>query len=155
MDESYCIAPADHPSIGGEVNEFIRRLQTEPRFFGPSARANPKPSRRLRDALCERGGFRLAAVEHGSIVGLARVDGAGELYIAVEAEHRGRGIGKALGRMAAIRAVELGYPRLVLMTTRRSHAAQRVGEELGCIVVHGHHGRTELILDLIDAELTA
>jgi GNAT superfamily N-acetyltransferase len=155
MDETYCIAPADHPSICGEVREFVCRLQTEQRFFGPTARRNPKPSRSLVDALCRRGGFRLAAVEHGKIIGLARVDDDGELFIAVDAEHRRHGIGTALGRMAAIRAVDIGHRRLVMRTTRRSHAAQRVGEELGCVVIHGHRGRTELILDLMTVERIA
>jgi GNAT superfamily N-acetyltransferase len=155
MADEICIAAADHPSLDGDVDTFLRRLGAEPRFFGPSARSNPKPSRSLIASLSGRGGFKLAAVECGRIVGLARVDGAGELFMAVDAEHRARGIGSALGRSVAVRARQLHYTRIVMRSTQRSRAARRIGEELGCVVVDGHHGRTEFIIDLLPAEQIA
>lgn len=143
------LVAADHPSLAGDIEAFLDRVHSEHRFFGPTARSNPKPFRSLMTSLRERGGFRMAAVECGRIVGLARVDGTGELFIVVGPEHRGRGIGTDLGRAMADRARQLHFTRLVLRTTRRSHAARRVGEELGAVVLHHGRGRTELILDLL------
>lgn len=142
------IIAADHPSLGGDIDDFLDRVQREQRYFGPSARTNPKPSRTLVDALRRRGGFRMAAMLDGRIVGLARIDGAGELFIAVGPGHRGVGIGTALGRAAAERARELHYGRIMMRSTRRSRAARRVGEALGCIIVDRERGRTDLIIDL-------
>ena len=149
------IVAADHPSLAGDIEVFLERVQCEQRYFGPTARSNPKPFRSLMIALRDRGGFRTAAVECGRIVGLARVDGAGEVFLVVGEEHRGRGIGTALVRSMAVRACDLGYSRLVLRTTRRSRAARRVGEELGAVVLHHGRGRTELIVDLLPGERTA
>ena len=155
MTDEFCIAAADHPSLAGQIEDFLDRLQREQRRFGPTARHNPKPSRSLLDSLRGKGGFRVAAVEHGTIIGLARVDGGGELFMAVEPERRGAGIGTELGRSVARRARELHYTRITMRSTRRSTAARRVGEELGCVVVDGRHGRTEFIVDLLPVERTA
>ncbi len=149
------IAAADHPSLFGDIDAFVERLESEERYFGPTAKRNPKPTRSLLAALRQRGGFRMAALDGDRIVGLVRVDGAGELFLAVDGEYRGRGIGTELGRAAALRARELYYTRLVIRSTRRSRAVRRVGEELGCLVVDGRRGRIELIIDLADSEQTA
>ncbi len=140
------IISADHPSLGGDIDRFLVDLRSEQRFFGPSAKANPKPFPSLIEALRGRGGFRIAAVECGRIVGLARVDGAGELFLAVVADRRGAGIGAALGRATLERAAVHNYRRVVMRSTRRSRAARRVAEQLGCLVVDHVHGRTDLIL---------
>jgi GNAT superfamily N-acetyltransferase len=155
MADEICIAAADHPSLDGDIDTFLGRLRAEQRYFGPSARANPKPSRSLTASLRGRGGFRMAAVECGRIIALARVDGGGELFMAVDAEHRDRGVGTELGRMAAHRARQLHYTRIVIRSTRRSRAIHRIGEELGCIVVEGQRGQIDFILDLLPAERTA
>jgi GNAT superfamily N-acetyltransferase len=149
------IVAADHPSLVGDIDDFLERLQREQRYFGPSARLNPKPSRSLIEDLRVRSGFKMAAVECGRIVGLARVDGGGDLKIAVATEHRGRGVGTRLGRAMTERARDLHYRRLVLRSTRRSRAARRIGEELGAVVVEVGRGRTEIIMDLLGAERTA
>lgn len=149
------IVAADHPALDGGIEAFLDELQREERFFGPTARRNPKPSRSLIDTLRSRGGFKMAAVIDGRIVGLARVDGGGELKIAIGPEHRGCGIGTTLGRAVAERARDLHYRRLVLRSTKRSRAARRVGEELGAIVIEHGRGRMELIMDLIQSEQTA
>lgn len=155
MADEICIAAADHPSLDGDVEAFLGRLLAEQRYFGPSARTNPKPSRSLIQALAGRGGFRMAAVECGQIIALARVDGGGELFVAVDAEHRNLGIGATLGRAVAERARQLNFTRIVLRSTKRSQAIRRIGEELGCVVIDGHGGRTDFILDLLPAERTA
>lgn len=90
----------------------------------------------------------MAAVECGRIVGLVRVDGAGELWMAVVADRRGAGLGTALAEAALERAIELHYRRLSIRTTRRSLAIRRVGEVLGCTVVDRERGRIDLIADL-------
>lgn len=149
------IVAADHPSLDGEIDAFLGALQREQRYFGPTARRNPKPASSLIDALRSRGGFKMAAVADGRIVGLARVDGGGDLKIAIGAEHRGAGVGTRLGQAMAERARDLHYRRLVLRSTKRSRAARRVGEELGAVVVEHGRGRMEFILDLIETEQTA
>jgi GNAT superfamily N-acetyltransferase len=142
------IVAADHPSLDRDVVTFLSRLADERRFFGPTAAANPKPFPSLIRALAERDGFRLAAVECGRVIGLVRIDPAGLAHLAVAPDRRGTGVGTLLGRAALDRAIQLGYTRIVLRSTRRSRAARRVGESLGCIVVDQDHGRTDLIVDL-------
>lgn len=143
------VVAADHPSLADDIDAFLDRVQREQRFFGPSARSNPKPFRSLMASMRERGGFRMAAVECGRIVGLARVDRFGELFLVIGAEHRGRGVGTALGRAMAERARDLGHRRLVLRTSGRSRAARRIGDQLGAVVVDLGRGRTELIVELL------
>lgn len=149
------IVVADHPSLVGDIGAFLGRLRREQRYFGPSARLNPKPSSSLIEALRDRGGFKMAAIECGQIVGLARIDCGGDLMIAIDAEHRGRGIGPVLCGAMATRARDLQYRRLVLRTTKRSRAAQRIGEELGAVVIERGRGRIEFIMDLTETEQTA
>lgn len=142
------IVAADHPSLDRELETFLAHLAEEPRFFGPRAAANPKPFPSLIRALGERSGFRLAAVDSGRVIGLVRIDPSGYAHLAIAAERRATGIGTLLGRAALDRAIQLGYTRIVLRSTRRSRAARRVGESLGCIVVDHDRGRTDLIVDL-------
>lgn len=142
------VIAADHPVLDRVVDAFLEDLAREPRFFGPTAATNPKPFPSLIRSLRERGGFRLAATENGRMVGLVRVDRQGNAHLAVARERRGSGIGTMLGRAALDRAIQLGYTRITLRSTRRSRAARRVGEALGCIVVEQERGRTDLIVDL-------
>jgi RimJ/RimL family protein N-acetyltransferase len=141
-----CIVGVDNPSFGRDIDRFLDELRNEPRYFGPTASTNPKPFPSLIEALRGRGGFRVAAVECGRIIGMARINGAGELFLAVVADRRGSGIGQALGRAALERAADLHYRKVVFRSTRRSRAARRVAEQLGCVVVDHQHGRTDLIL---------
>lgn len=137
------------------VDRFVETLRSEPRYFGPSASTNPKPFPSLIAALQGRGGFRIAAVESGRIVGLVRVDGAGTLSIAVAVDRRGTGIGTMLGGAAIERAATLHYGRIVIRSSRRSRAARRIGEQLGCNVVEQARGRTDLIINVTAAVMTA
>lgn len=149
------IVAADHPSLDRDVEIFLAELAVERRFFGPSAAANPKPFPSLIRALSDRGGFRLAAVECGRLIGLVRIDHDGFAHLAVVADRRGTGVGTVLGRAALDRAIQLGYTRIVLRSTRRSRAARRVGESLGCVVVDQDRGRTDLIVDLNNSRRSA
>jgi GNAT superfamily N-acetyltransferase len=141
------VVDALNPSLDDELERFFDDLHGEPRYFGPSASSNPKPFRSLVNALRRREGLRLAAVECGRVVGVARVDGAGELFIAVIADRRGAGIGTTLGHAAVQRAACLGQRRVVLKTSRRHRAARRVGEQLGGTIVERERGRADFVVD--------
>jgi len=141
------VVDAIHPSLDDQLDRFFDELHDEPRYFGPSASGNPKPYRSLVDSLRRRDGIRLAAMECGRIVGVARVDAGGELLIAVTADRRGIGIGTTLGHAAVQRAACQGQRRVVLRTTRRHRAARKVGEHLGGQQVERTRGKTEFILD--------
>jgi len=142
------VVDALHPSLDDQLERFFDELHDEPRYFGPSASSNPKPFRSLVDALRRREGFRLAALECGRVVGVARVDEGGELFIAVTADRRGGGIGTTLGHAAVQRAAYLGHRRVSLRTTSRSRAARRVGEQLGGTIVERARGRADLVLEM-------
>lgn len=147
LTESLVIA-ADHPSLDGQIETFLADLRSESRYFGPTARCNPKPFPSLIASLEQRGAFRLARMEGDRVVGLVRIDGVGTVFMAVAADHRGQGIGSSLLATALERAERLGYRRLVMRTTRRSRVVRRVAERLGCTVVDRERGRTDLILPL-------
>lgn len=128
------VVAADHPSLDRDVASFLGGLL----FVRPS----------LLRGLSERGGFRLAAIECGQVIGLARVAADGELHIAVDTNRRGVGIGTMLGRAALQRAIALEYSRVVMRNTRRSQAARSVGDSLGCVLVENACGRTDVIAHL-------
>jgi len=140
------IAAVDHPSLAGHVDRFLDDLRAESRYFGPRAAHNPKPFPSLIEAVAHTEGFRFAAVECGRIVGLARVDHHGELFVAVVAERRKMGIGSALCEASLQHAGQLGIATIVLRSTQRSTAARRLGARLGCVSVDRGHGRVELIV---------
>jgi RimJ/RimL family protein N-acetyltransferase len=139
------LVDAQHPSLGAELDRFFDALHDERRYFGPSASANPKPFRSLIESLRAPDGVRMAAIECGRAVGVARVDTSGELFIVIVDDRRGTGVGTMLGRAVLDRAAAAGYRRVVLRTTRRSRAARRVGEHLGCTLVERARGRADLI----------
>ena len=141
------VVDALQPSLDDELDRFFDELHDEPRYFGPSASENPKPFRSLVEALRRRDGIKLAAMECGRVVGVARVDSGGELLIAVTADRRGIGIGSTLGHAAVQRAAFLGQRRVVLRTSRRHRAARRVGERLGGTQVNSTKGKTEFIVE--------
>ena len=141
------VVDALHPSLDDELDRFFDELHDEPRYFGPSASDNPKPFRSLVESLRRRDGIKLAAMECGRVVGVARVDAGGELLIAVTADRRGHGIGTTLGHAAVQRAAFLGQRRVVLRTNRRHRAARRIGEHLGGTQVERKPGKTEFILE--------
>ncbi len=149
------IVAVEHPSLDGDVELFLDGLRSEQRYFGPTARANPKPFSSLIESLQRRTGFRLGVVECGRVVGLARVDRAGQMFIAGLPEHRGRGIGTLLGKAVLDRATQLGYQRISIRSTTRSRACHGIGAALGCAIRVGTRGRTDLIVDLHESARTA
>ena len=150
------VVSADHPSLDDLVDRFAARLRAEPRRFGTVAGANPKPTRSLVERICRRGdGLRVAALDDGDVVGLARVDASGEVWIAVVPEHRGTGIGTAMAVELVRRARAVGYTGLVLRSSRRSRAAVALGRAMGFTVVDRGRGRIDLVLDLAVAGRSA
>jgi GNAT superfamily N-acetyltransferase len=146
------ITPADHPSLDAGVARFADEVKAEPRYFGRPADPGPKPFPSLIARVCSReSGFRFAALHEGRVVGLARVDDQGEVFMVVVAAARGRGVGLALARAMVVRAKADGCTRLVLRSSRRSRAAVALAESMGFIVVDVGRGRIELILDLVRA----
>jgi GNAT superfamily N-acetyltransferase len=154
------IVAADHPSLAEDVDRFLAAARAEPRRCGPSAAANPKPSRSLLASVAATGpGFRVAAVGEGRVLAIARVDHRGEVWMVVGGDQRGRGVGSALAVAIVERSRALGYTRLVMRSSRRSRAALAMGASMGFTLVDRGRGRVDLILDLVpasvDAELSA
>jgi len=146
------IIAADHPSLDSGVARFADEVRAEPRYFGRTGDPGPKPFPSLIARVCSReSGFRFAALHEGRVVGLARVDDHGEVFIVVVAAARGRGVGLALARAMVERARDRGYTRVVLRSSRRSRAAVALAESMGFIVVDVGLGRIELILHLVQA----
>jgi len=148
-DPDIVIAPADHPSLGDGVADFVAGLRSEQRYFGPSARCNPKPFPSLIEELERPDGIRLAAVGADRVVGAVRVDDVGEAFVAVAMGRRGRGIGTSL-LTAAVAHVPAGRQRIMLRAGRRGSAIQRTAERLGAVAVDVGGGRVELSLPVID-----
>lgn len=149
------IVHVDHPSFGNDIERFVTELRNEPRFFGPTASTNPKPFPSLIEALRDRGGVRLAAVESGRIVGLARIDGSRELFLAVVADRRGSGIGQRLAAAALERAAELRYETISVRSTRRSEAMHRLCRQFGSAAIDLGRGHVELIVTPIPLRKSA
>lgn len=145
---AYCIATTDHPSLNSELERFLDELAAEQRYFGPSARCAPKPSRALLTGLRAGGGFRLVAVDRQRVIGAIRVDDRGELFVAVLASHRGGGLGRSLTEAAVAQARRRGHRSIVLRTTRRATAALRLGTRLGGTALVAEHGGLEVVIDL-------
>ncbi len=153
--DAVTIVAADHPALERASCRFLTALADQPRYFGPTAAANPKPFPSLIRALGEPTGIRLAALSAGQVVGIVRIDPAGYAYLAVAPDRRAQGVGTGLGRAALARAIQLGYTRVVLRSSRRSEAVRRVGAALGCVVVEQARGRIDLIVDLHSSRRSA
>lgn len=148
IDPDIVIAAADHPSLDETVADLLAELRAEPRYFGPSARSNPKPFPSLIDGLSQHGAFRLAAVARDRVVGLARVAEDGDVLVAVARGRRNRGIGSALLAATMHRGEQVGFTRLVLRTSHRSEAIRRAADHVGAIAVDQGRGRLDLILPI-------
>lgn len=150
--EDLRIIAADHPSLDSGIARFADEIRTEPRYFGRPHGTGPKPFPSLIARACSReSGFRIAALHEGRVVGVARVDDDGEVFMVVVADARGRGVGLALARRMIDRARADGCSRLVLRASRRSRAAVALAESMGFVVVDLGRGRIDLILDLVQA----
>ena len=143
FDPDVVIAAADHPSLGSGLGDFLAGLRSEHRYFGPSARTNPKPFPSLIDAIGRPDGTRLAAVGPERIVGAVRIADDGEVFVAVAQGHRRRGIGTEL-LAAALRHAD--QDRLVIRASHRSDAVRRAAERLGSVAVDVGRGRVDLFL---------
>ena len=106
------IVAVDHSSLARDVEMFLDELRSESRLVGPTARTNPEPFVLLIVVLGRRTGFRMGVVECGRLVGLARIDRAGQVFMAITADRRGNGVGTLLCEAMVERAIGLGYHHL-------------------------------------------
>ena len=149
-DLPFVVAAPCHPSLDGAIDRFCDGLRVETRWFGRRAATCTKPAPSLIRRLASREpGIRLAAVVHGEIIGLARIDlgsaSAPELLVAVAGPWRRQGVALALGRAVVERAQEAGIDRIVLRTSERGVALRELAVELGFEVVDLGHGSVQLI----------
>ena len=142
------VLAADHPSLEPRARSLLRRparraplLRTvgvrQPQAV-PLADRRPRrrrrlPTRRRRDAA--------GSSASPASTPTARCSSLSSATGAARASGRSSGGPPWNGRARS------GYRRIVLRSTRRSRAARRVGEQLGCVVVERSHGRTDMILD--------
>lgn len=152
LDPDVVIASADHPALDDGVADLLAELRAEPRYFGPTARSNPKTPSSLIDGLADGDGFRLAAVGRDRVIGLVRVDAGGDVLLAVTRGRRRRGVGTALLAAAVERAAREHWGRLVLRTSHRSDAARRAAARVGGIAVDVGRGRVDMLLPLGEIE---
>lgn len=140
------IVAVDHPALDRDVERFVEQLRSEPKFLCPTAAVVPEPFASLIERLEGRSGFRLGVVECGLLIGLARVDRAGRLSIAVCADRRGHGVGELLGRAVLRRAIQLGHRRIRIRTTARTEAVERIARSLGCATAVSEFGVTDVLI---------
>lgn len=145
LDPDVVIAAADHPSLGAGLTDFLAGLRSEHRYFGPSARTNPKPYPSLIEAIGRDDGTRLVAVGPERVVGALRIADDGEVFVAVAHGHRRRGIGTELLE-AALRHAGHDRDRLVIRASHRSEAVRRAAARVGSIAVDAGRGRVDLFL---------
>lgn len=147
------IVALDHPSLIEAIDQFAGELHNEQRFFGSSAASAPFPS--LINQVTSSGGMRLGMMIDGRIVAMARVEASGDTSIAVVADWRGRGIGRALLASTVRRASQMGLSRLVVRSSQRSRSVAALGRSVGAVTVDQGRGRVDLIFPIDRATRTA
>lgn len=143
-DVQVLIVALDHPSLIDVVDRFADDLRCEQRFFGRRATAPPFPS--LINRLTSADGLRLGAQVEGRLVAMSRVDHRGNTLIAVAADSRGQGIGRALLAATMQRAGDIGIGRLVLRSNQRSRSVAALGAAVGATTIDQGCGRLDFIL---------
>jgi GNAT superfamily N-acetyltransferase len=143
-DTNVLIVALDHPSLIDVVDQFAEDLRSEQRFFGRRATTAPFPS--LINRLTSADGLRLGAQVDGRLVAMSRVDHRGDTSIAVVADARGQGIGRALLTATLQRAGQHGLGRLVLRSSQRSQSVAALGAAVGAMTVDQGCGRVDFIL---------
>ncbi len=152
-DAEVLVVALDHPSLIDAVDRFADDLRTEQRFFGRRGTSAPFPS--LINRLTSAGGIRLGAQIDGRLMAMSRVGHRGDTTIAVVADARGRGIGRALLGATLHRAADAGLGRLVLRSSQRSHSVAALGAAVGATTVDQGCGRVNFILPTPAAARTA
>jgi len=143
-DVTPLIVALDHPSLCTVVDDFADELRSEQRFFGRQGTPAPFPS--LINRLTSVGALRLGAQVDGRLVAMSRVSSRGDTTIAVVADMRCRGIGRALLSATLQRSGELGMGRLILRSSHRSRSVAAMGAAVGATMLDQGCGRLDLIL---------
>lgn len=100
------VVEASHPSLDGELDRFFDTLHSDQ----PGGGTAPSP---VVEALRCRDGVRLAAIECGRVIGVARVDRVGRVYVAVANDRRAIGVGPALARALIERTGRRSVPMAI------------------------------------------
>ena len=107
------IEAGDGPSLSG----FFDRMPESDRTFLKEDVGDPRV---LADWV-QPGAGRAIAVQDGDVIGAVAVmrlvgwsSHVGEIRLVVDADHRGRGIGRRLARQAVLEAVDMGLKKLVV-----------------------------------------
>jgi ribosomal protein S18 acetylase RimI-like enzyme len=102
---------------GRALSGFFERMPDGDRTFLKEDVGDP----RVLEDWVSPGAGRAVAVEDGEVVGAVAVirlvgwsSHVGEVRLVVDADHRGRGIGRRLARQAVLEAVEMGLKKLVV-----------------------------------------
>lgn len=143
------IAALDHPSLHDQIRPFVNRLCAESRRFGGAGRANPKPFPSLVRKVSDPRRLRFGVVEGAQLIGMASLADDGEVAMAIDPGHRGKGHGTVLLRHVLDTAAHRSFPRLHMQTSRRSVPLARLSAQLGWTSIGREHGRVELFFDVV------
>jgi len=111
------ITAVDHPSLHGQLDEFLGQLRAERACSGRGSRRTPFPA--LIEQLAAPRMLRLGAMTGGRLVAVAAVDNDGATAIAVLAPFRRRGFANELMEVVIARTAAIGYPPLHRFTAPR------------------------------------
>jgi L-amino acid N-acyltransferase YncA len=119
---------------GAAVERFIERIPEGDRTFFKEDVGDPD----VIEAWKRPGAARALAVDDGEVIGYAAVvplhgwsSHVGEVRVIVDPGHRGRGVGRALGRQAVVDALRLGLTKMVVEVTADQDATVAMFRSLG------------------------
>ena len=104
------VTAVDHPSLHGQLDEFLEQLRAERACSGCGSGRTPFPA--LIEQLAAPRMLRLGVVTGGRLVAVAAVDNDGAAAVAVLAPFRRRGFANELMEVVVERTTAIGYPPL-------------------------------------------
>ncbi len=115
------ITAVDHPSLHGQLDEFLGQLRAERACSGRGSGRTPFPA--LIEQLAAPRMLRLGVMTGGRLVAVAAVDNDGATAVAVLAPFRRRGFANELMEVVIARTAAIGYPPLHRFTAPRVRLA--------------------------------